>query len=174
MIIKSNYLVNVFLTVICFASNVFAHDNYPQTREERKNEEIGSMVGGGGIIFSPSKTKNESTKKQISSVNQYLWQASIEILDFAPLASVDSNSGVIITDWYSPKDTPQFSFKINIVIKDDVISPNAIKVKIFKKLLKNNHWQEIDNDCKLGFIIEDKILRRARELYINSSSNASK
>lgn len=168
MIIKSNYFVHLLLLTICCTSNVLAGSNYPQTKEDRKNEEMGSMVGGDGIIFSPTKTKNESTKKQISSVNQYLWQASIEILDFAPLASVDSNSGVIITDWYSPKDNPHFSFKINIIIKDDVISPNAIKVKIFKKLLKNNHWEEVESEYKLAFIIEDKILRRAREIYILS------
>ncbi len=165
---KNILLISVPLVAFNLLNNVFAESDYPKTREERKNDEIGSMVEGGGIIFTPSKTKNESTKQQIHSVNKYLWQASIEIINFAPLASVDSNSGVIITDWYSPKDNPRYSFKINIIIKDDVISPNAITVKIFKKLLKNNTWQEIDDESKLAVILEDKIIRKARELYINT------
>jgi hypothetical protein len=170
MIIKSKNisLISALLVTLCPLFDVVAESDYPKTRDERKNDEIGSMVGGGGIIFTPSKTKNESTKQQIHSVNKYLWQASIEILNFAPLASVDSNSGVIITDWYSPKDNPGYNFKINVIIKDDVISPNAITVKIFKKLLKNNTWQEIDDESKLAVILEDKIIRKAREFYINT------
>lgn len=164
---------NIFFHLLCaaifFSHNVFAESNYPKTKEERKNDEMGSILQGSGIIFTPGKNKNESTKQQLHSVNKYLWQASIEILNFAPLASVDSNSGVIITDWYSPKDNPKYSFKINVIIKEDVISPNAITVKIFKKLLKNNTWQEIDQESKLAIIIEDKILRKARELYINAN-----
>ena len=30
-----------------------------------------------------------------------MWRASLEILDFVPLATVDYSGGVIITDWYS-------------------------------------------------------------------------
>jgi hypothetical protein len=165
-------LKNIFCRLICaitlFSPNVFAESNYPKTKEERKNDEMGSLLQGGGIIFTHAKSKNESTKQHLHCVNKYLWQASIEILSFAPLASVDSNSGIIITDWYSPKDNPKYSFKINAIIKDDVISPNAITVKIFKKLLKNNKGQEIDEESELASILEDKILRKARELYINA------
>jgi len=169
MSLKSNtILTSALLVTIAFSNIALAERDYPKTREERKNEEMGSILSGEGIVFSPSKIKNESTKTQVNSVNKYLWQASIEVLNFAPLASADSAGGVIITDWYRPKNTPQYSFKINILIKDNVISPNALQVKVFKRMLKNNHWQETDKESDLAFVLEDKILRKARELYIKS------
>ena len=70
MIIKSKNisLISALLVTLCPLFDVVAESDYPKTRDERKNDEIGSMVGGGGIIFTPSKTKNESTKQQIHSV----------------------------------------------------------------------------------------------------------
>ena len=35
-------------------------------------------------------------------VNSFLWRASLDTLNFMPLASADPFGGVIITDWYSP------------------------------------------------------------------------
>ncbi|CAG2161604.1 unnamed protein product, partial [Oppiella nova] len=110
---------------------------------------MGSIVGGEGIVFRPSKVKNESTKTSLGSItNKYLWQASLEILRFIPLSSTDINSGIIITDWYSPKETTKFRFKINIFIKDSTISPNAIDIKIFEQIFRNGYWIENDNNMK--------------------------
>ncbi len=33
-----------------------------------------------------------------------LWRASLEILDFIPLTTVDYSGGIIITDWYNDKN----------------------------------------------------------------------
>ncbi len=153
---------------ISASSNILADDGYPQSERDKKWEEIGSAAGGEGIIFRPGKVKNESTKASGCLVNKYLWQASIETLSFAPLASVDSNGGVIITEWYSPRGKQNFRFKINIFIKDDVIHPDALEVKIFEEILKNNNWQQSDSKSDLALILEDKILRKARALYINA------
>ena len=30
-----------------------------------------------------------------------LWRASLDVIDFMPLASVNYSGGIIITDWYS-------------------------------------------------------------------------
>ena len=30
-----------------------------------------------------------------------MWRASLELLDFLPLSTVDYSGGMIITDWYS-------------------------------------------------------------------------
>ncbi|WPY01317.1 DUF3576 domain-containing protein [Candidatus Trichorickettsia mobilis] len=164
-----SYCLLIIFFICSFANNLLAtNDNYPKTREERKAEEMGSMLGGDGIVFAPGKIKNESTKNSVGSVNKYLWQAAIETLNFAPLAAIDSTGGVIITEWYSPKNKPQFSFKINLFIKDTVISPDAIEVKVFSKTLKNGNWTQNDKPSDLAPVLEDKILRRARELYIQS------
>lgn len=143
-------------------------DDYPQSRQEREVEEMDSFLGGEGLTFRPGRIKNETTKSGSTSVNKFLWQASIEMINFAPLSSVDSAGGVIITDWYSPKNKPTYSFKINIFIKDDIISPDAIEVKIFERVLKNNNWLQEDKISDTAMILEKKILNRARDLYIQS------
>ncbi len=149
-------------------------DQYPKTREERRDEELGSILGGKGITFSPSKIRNESTKniKETETgaehINSYLWHATLEVIDFAPLNSVDSNGGVIITDWYAPKGNPKVNYKINVIIKDNIISPEALEVKVFAKAAEHNKVSTAEDKNMKVFAssLEDKILRKARELYI--------
>ena len=35
------------------------------------------------------------------STSNPMWRASLEVLDFIPLSTVDYSGGMIITDWYS-------------------------------------------------------------------------
>jgi Domain of unknown function (DUF3576) len=162
-------IIGIMSSLLFFPISVIARDsNYPESEQERQMEEMGSIVGGEGLIFRPGRIKNESTKTEIGNINKYLWQASIETLSFVPLASSDSIGGVIITEWYSPKGKADFRFKINIFIKDNVISPDAIQVRIFEQTLKNGNWLDNHTAPDLVNNIEDKILRKARELYISA------
>ena len=43
--------------------------------------------------------KNKGTTFQFSSSNP-LWRASLETIDFMPLASANYSGGIIITDWF--------------------------------------------------------------------------
>jgi len=159
--------IGINLLLSLFAFQVLASD-YPKTRDERKAEEIGSIAGSEGVVFRPGKIKNDATKSNIANVNKFLWQATIETLNFVPLASVDSAGGVIITDWYSPKNKPEFSYKINVFIKNDTISPDSIEIKVFEQVLRNGRLVHNDKLSDLAITLEDKILRRARALYIDS------
>lgn len=161
--------VAVIFTIFSIGDNIIFADDYPKTEQEQKWDEVGSIAGEEGLVFRPGRVKNESTKAVGSSVNKYLWQAAIEVVSFAPLASADSNGGVIITEWYSPHSKPNFRFKINIFIKDDIIHPDSIEVKIFEEVLKNKQWVLNENTSNLAIALEDKILRKAREIYINST-----
>lgn len=158
----------IFLLTIClisFINYALAESDYPKSRVEREMDEMGSLLQGEGLVFKPQKTKSRATKATIGNVNKYLYQATLEILDFAPMASVDSNSGVIITEWYHPKGQRDAQFKINVFIKDTVISPEAIEVKAYERNRVNGRWSKDYKDSAIASILEDKILRRARTLY---------
>lgn len=165
--------IKVFLLIItstiALQANFADDDKYPKTVQERKAEEMGSILGGEGITFSPSKIKNDSTRSGTHNVNKYLWQAAINVVNFAPLQSSDNAGGVIITDWYSPKNKPNYSFKINVFIRDNVISPDSIEIKVFERTLKNGQWLQADKTSDLAIALENKILRLARELYIQDT-----
>ncbi|KJV62075.1 DUF3576 domain-containing protein [Rickettsia amblyommatis] len=162
-------IIGLFFVIILSAisTRILAGD-YPKTEREQQWDEVGSIAGEEGLVFRPGRVKNESTKAIGGSVNKYLWQAALETISVAPLASADSNGGVIITEWYSPRSNPNFRFKINIFIKDDVISPDSIEVKVFEEMFKNKQWVLNENTSNLAITLEDKILRKARDIYINS------
>ena len=81
--------------------------------KRRKNIEEGRGVSLKGIMGN----RGGSTNYEFSSSNP-MWRASLEILDFVPLATVDYGGGVIITDWYSETEDKQ-SIKIIWKISGD-------------------------------------------------------
>lgn len=161
MKIKSLFFL---LASLIYITSSLAGD-YPKSRVENEMDEMGSVLQGEGIIFRPGKTKNTATKAKIGNVNKYLFQAAIDVLDFAPLASADSTSGIIITEWYSPKGQPNTQFKINVFIKDEVISSEAADVKAYERTKIDGKWSKDYKESAIGSILEDKIIRKARALY---------
>jgi len=80
-----------------------------------------------------------------------------------PIASVDSQSGIIITDWYESDDIKGERFKLNIFIGND-LQVGGVKVSAFKQKLERNKWRGIATDPAFSTKIEEKILKKAREL----------
>ena len=129
---------------------------------------MGSLLKSDGIKFNLSKTKSTDTKSVLGNINKYLYKASLDILKFAPIISADSNIGSIITDWYSLKEQPNIQYKVNIYIKDTVISPEALEVIAFERKKINKKWSLDHQISSINSDLEDKILRKARDLYIKS------
>ena len=70
--------------------------------EEGRGASIGSVLGNRG-----------GTNYEFSSSNP-MWRASLEILDFLPLSTVDYSGGMIISDWYSDNNQSNESIKITL------------------------------------------------------------
>ena len=60
-----------------------------------------------------------------------LWRASLDIIDFMPLASANYSGGVIITDWYTDNQNAEESIKLTIRFLTNEIRSDAIDIKIF-------------------------------------------
>jgi hypothetical protein len=93
-------------------------------------------------------------------------EASLETLNFMPLAQVDPFGGVIVTDWYASAEAPNERFKANIYILDTNLRADALKASIFKQKRISGSWQDASIDADTARQIENAILTRARELYI--------
>ena len=112
------------------------------------------MLGVGG--------KDKTNNNQIVNINPYLWNASLNILSSAmPLASIDSASGVIISDWYSLKGKSNERVKITILIQSSELRSDALKVEIFKQINKANSWQSAKIDPSIALALERKIIQKA-------------
>ncbi len=157
--------------IIMTASSLSYAGNYPETRDEKRAKEMGSVLGGDGLVFRPGKIRNTSTKTDDTNVNKYLWQASHDIVeDLAPIASSDAESGTLVTEWYSNGKEPNRSFKLKVHVIGDVISPESIKTELKQRVLKDGRWLEDKASSDLQTSVEDKILRRARQLYLRKSA----
>ena len=121
--------------------------NMEEGRGFRLMDQVKKRTGGGNFEFASS---NE------------LWRASLDALDFMPLASVNYSGGIIITDWYSNNQNTD-NIKISIRFLTNEIRSDALDIKVFRKVCN-----EINN-CKISEIsgeiskeLKRKILKTAK------------
>lgn len=129
---------------------------------------VRNVVPGMSNSDSERSSERKTVKRAAPNmgVNSYLWRASLETLEFMPLAEVDPFGGVIITDWYANPEAPDERFKANVYILDANLRADALKTSIFKQVKSGNSWVDGSVDADTARQIENAILTRARELYI--------
>ena len=97
---------------------------------------------------------------EFASSNE-LWRASLDTIDFIPLASVNYSGGIIITDWYSA-DMSNESIKISIRFLTNEIRSDALDIKVFNRKCKAQFNCLITkNSGNLVSELTDKILKTA-------------
>lgn len=116
--------------------------------------------------------KDESSSGGGIGVNGYLWRASLDTLAFMPLVSADPFGGVIITDWYSAKDSPGERVKMTVYILDTRLRADGIRVSVFRQQRsEEGTWVDGAIDPATPTKIENAILTRARELRVETVKN---
>ena len=85
-----------------------------QNLEEGRGFKLNDMLKSGskGGVF------------EFASSNE-LWRASLDVVDFMPLASVNYSGGIIITDWYTNERIQNESIKITIRFLTNEIRSDA-------------------------------------------------
>jgi hypothetical protein len=97
-------------------------------------------------------------------VNAYLWHAALDTLSFAPMAQVDSNGGVIVTDWYSNPNAPNERVKVTATILDRDLRADALRVAASRQVLTSGIWVDAPVAAATVQKLEEIILTRARDL----------
>lgn len=134
------------------------------------DEPPGSIFGGDGLdifgIFGDGKSKRGTGGGGGGiGVNNYLWRATLDTLSFMPLSSADPFGGVIITDWYSPPETPGERFKMNVFILGRELRADGVRVSVFRQKRKGAEmWSDAPVTAKTATNLENEILTRARQL----------
>ena len=127
----------------------------------RKNVEEGR-----GSSLKDLTGKNRSTNYEFSSSNP-MWRASLEILDFLPLVTVDYSGGIIITDWYGDASTKD-SIKITIRFLSNEVQTNSLKIIVHEKKCDGNNNCVINVvDSRIEGELRTSILRQAAEFKKN-------
>lgn len=140
----------------------------PEDKEDKRKLGFGGLMGDDFLTFGPGK-KGKGGSGLAATVNPHLWRASLESINFMPLASADAFGGVIVTDWYIAPQTPNERLKVSIFITDQVLRADALKVIVYKQVkMKDGNWANSSAAPSVATELENIILTKARQLRIHS------
>ena len=118
------------ILLITFGLNSCSGGDARKISEDPRVRVQKNLAEGKGIQFN---TKNlGSGNFEFASSNE-LWRASLDTVDFMPLASVNYGGGIIVTDWYSTDQNSNESIKISIRFLTNEIRSDSLDIKIFEK-----------------------------------------
>ena len=138
--------------------------------EEDKIKRGEGKLFGDIVLVGPDREEEDSSGGGIG-VNGFLWRASLDTLAFLPLASADPFGGVIITDWYSPPESPDERFKVQTYILGRQLRSDGVRVAVFREKRDDaNGWVAAEVESETAPKLEGAILSRARELRIASAA----
>ena len=126
----------------------------PDERVQKNMEE-----GRGFRLMGSGKKKGGEF--DFASSNE-LWRASLDTLEFMPLALANYSGGILVTDWYSDSDTSNESVKISIRFLSNKIRSDALAIKVFYKNCSIEQTCKItDRSGDLSAELNKKILTKA-------------
>ena len=125
-----------------------------------KDRVLKNMEEGRGFTLLGTDKKNIG-EFDFASSNE-LWRASLDTLDFMPLALANYSGGIIVTDWYSDGSSDNESVKISIRFLSNEIRSDALVIKVFyKNCSMQNNCKVSDKSGELSSELAKKILSKA-------------
>ena len=98
------------------APSTYTNANNPQNIETNPDNTIWS-------IFRNNRDENRV------SVNRYLWAASLEVLNFLPVQSVDPFTGVIVTGYGTPPGGGR-AYRATVLVDDPALDARSLNVAL--------------------------------------------
>ena len=150
-------LVSIFFNSCAGLPGSDARKFPPDPRERIKK----NIEEGRGFRLMDKIGKGGSGTFEFASSNE-LWRASLDTIDFMPLASVNYSGGIIITDWYSTNSSND-SIKVSIRFLTNEIRSDALDIKVFKRKCKTqNNCIVSEQSGNLNTELTRKILKTAK------------
>lgn len=154
------FLLLVALTTSSCKNHKFgSFEDQPVNSQDRarKNVEEGKGAGLGGLL------RNRGTNFEFSSSNP-MWRASLELLDFLPMSTVDYSGGVIVSDWYSDNVSSNESIKISIRFLSNEIRSDSIRIIVHKKNCSS------PGNCVISLQEKSKITEELRRSILSKAA----
>ena len=101
---------------------------------------------------------NRSDSNKVVAVNKYLWNASLDVLNFLPIQSIDPFTGVIVTGYGTPPGGGR-AYRATIHITDPALDARSLKLS-----LQSSGGGAVPPGTVQA--VEDAILTRARQLRV--------
>lgn len=118
-------------------------------------------------IADGSLFRGEGDRGEGLPVNKYLWQATLDTLDFLPLVSTDPFTGVIATDWAGTPEAPGERLKVTAYLTKPELEASSLRVAVYRQVSDGQGgWQPAAVSPQTALRLENAILARARQLRI--------
>ena len=131
----------------------------PVNMQERAKKNVRE---GRGTSVQDLIGKRGGTNYEFSTSNP-MWRASLEILDFLPMTTVDYSGSVIISDWYADNNKDG-SIKISIRFLSNEVRSDSLKIIIHKKNCSSNQ------DCKIALINNSTLVNELRSSIVRKAA----
>ena len=160
---------NLKLLFYCILLSLFLHScngkmpggdarKFPDDPAKRVKQ---NLKDGRGFKLMDVMEKQKGGVFDFASSNE-LWRASLDVIDFMPLSSVNYSGGIIISDWYSSDNNSNESIKVSIRFLTNEIRSDALDIKVFyKKCSSNENCKIIEKSENIKIELSKKILTKA-------------
>ena len=145
---------------------LFSRDGADARREERREANRQAAIEDG-LLPDPNRESifdlftNSDDPNNTVEVNRYLWNASLEILNFMPVEAADPFSGVIQFGYGTPPGG-RTAYRATVFVQDPALEARSLRVSV------QSRNGAVSRDVARQ--IEDAILTRARQLRIRDTS----
>lgn len=119
------------------------------TSQQERNQQTGTTIW--------EAFRGSANAETTVSVNKYLWAASLEVLEFLPVESVDPFTGVIVTGFGTPPGSGR-AYRATILIDDPALDARSLNVAL--------QTRSGPASAPAVRAVENAILSRARQLRI--------
>ena len=160
-----NYLIKckslLIICVILQACSTAEKTDTDKAKDEKATSTTTDQTKKKGIVLIDDNGKLgdlfKSGSDEIGSVNKYLWQASIEVLNFLPINSADPFSGIIVFGKGKAPGSSQ-SYDATVYVSDPALDARSLSVTV------RSSNGTVSSEAKRE--IELAILSRARQLRL--------
>ena len=160
MFLKNFTKILVLLTLCLFTLNSCSGVDAQKFPPDEKQRVKNNIEQGKGFRLMNKFGKEGNGKFEFASSND-LWRASLDTIDFMPLASVNYGGGIIITDWYSTNNDND-SIKISIRFLTNEIRSDSLDIKVFNRKCKAlSNCTVSENSGNIITELKSKILKTA-------------
>ncbi|MEL6607569.1 MAG: DUF3576 domain-containing protein [Pseudomonadota bacterium] len=120
---------------------------------------LGNLNPFGGAKNDAPPTQQASRVRggDTVAVNRYLWRASLDVLSFLPIQSVDPFTGVIVTGFGTPPGGGR-AYRATVLVQDPALDARSLKVSL---VTRSGPASPATTRA-----VEDAILTRARQLRV--------
>ena len=98
---------------------------------------------------------NADSASSAVKVNRYIWQASLEVLDFMPVETIDPFSGIIVMGYGTPPGGKK-AYRATVHVSEPALDARTLRIAL---ATKNG-----PADVKTMRALEDAVLSRARQI----------